>query len=252
MVGPAAFRRALAVVLALGAALAAPAGAACRQALVLAVDISGSVDPREHGLQRRGIADALLDPEVQAAFLDVPEAPVRLLVFEWAGPFVMNDLTGWTEIRSADDLAAVADRLTRVARASGGQGTATGQAMLYGGSRLQEQAECGRLTLDVSTDGLRNAGITPGLALEQPELAGVTVNGLAVGTGWPGQRARSAQLDRIVRFLFTEVIRGPGAFVEVAEDFDDFARAIRKKLLRELIAQVLGNGPAPPQDAAPG
>lgn len=232
----------------LGLALAGPAEPACRQALVLAVDISGSVDLREHGLQRQGLAAALLDAEVQAAFLELPAAPVRLLVFEWAGSFTQTDLTGWTEVRSAADLAAVARRLASAPRADGSAGTATGQAMLYGAARLAEQAACARLTLDISTDGVRNAGVTPGLVRRQPEMQGVIVNGLAIGTGWPSRAGAETQLDRILWFLETEVVQGPDAFVEIADGFEDFERAMKLKLIRELTTRIVGQaGPPAPE-----
>ena len=62
--------------------LAAPADAACRQALALGLDVSSSVDDTEYRLQLDGLAAALLKPEVRAAFLALPDAPVRLYVFE--------------------------------------------------------------------------------------------------------------------------------------------------------------------------
>lgn len=239
--GPLVGRAALIVLL----LLAAPAAAACRQALVLAIDVSGSVDPHEHALQRQGLARALLDADVQAAFLADPVAPVRLLIFEWAGVYSQAVLAGWTEIVSAADLAATAAALATAPRAGGGQGTATGQAMLYGGARLAEQGDCVRHTLDISTDGERNSGVTPGLARRQPELRGIVVNGLAIGNGRrPLDHQRETQLDRVVRFLHLEVIQGPDAFVEVADDFEDFARAMRRKLIRELKTPVYGAVPA--------
>lgn len=221
-----------------------PAAAACRQALVLAMDVSGSVDPAEHALQRRGLAWALTDDEVTAAFLAIPAAPVRVYAFEWAGSFDRTDLVGWTEITSAGDLARVADRLVQIPRSGAASGTATGQALLYAGLRLAEQPSCLRHTIDISTDGVRNAGITPALARRAPELAEVVVNGLAIGSGRrPGDETRLTQLDRIVEFLHAEVLQGPGAFVETADDYHDFARAMQRKLLRELMTPVVGRAP---------
>jgi len=91
--------------------LAPGAQAACRQALALGVDVSGSVDAREYRLQLDGLAAALRDAEVQRAFLAMPQAPVRLLVFEWAGLSDQRRLAGWRDIASAQNLEAVALRL---------------------------------------------------------------------------------------------------------------------------------------------
>ena len=97
---------ACAVWLGLGAAQAQ-----CRQALALGVDVSGSVDGREYRLQLDGLAAALRDPDVRQAFLAMPQAPVRLLVYEWAGQGQQRLLAGWQMIQNARDLEWIAQRL---------------------------------------------------------------------------------------------------------------------------------------------
>ncbi len=221
-------------------ALAAPASATCRQALALALDVSGSVDEREHTLEREGLAWALRDPEVQAAFLVAEQPPARLYVFEWAGLFTQAELVPWTEIRSASDLQSVAVLLTSLPRVAGALDTATGQAMLFGAAQLSGQKSCERLTLDIATDGLNNAGVSPSHALRDPSMWNVTVNALAIGDRLPGQvSSKIEEFEGLVRYLHLEVIHGPDAFVEEAEVFSDFSQAIKRKLLRELSARAV-------------
>ena len=92
------------------------------------------------------------------------------------------------------------------------------------------------------------AGLRPGLVRRQPEMQGVIVNGLAIGTGWPSRAGAETQLDRILWFLETEVVQGPDAFVEIADGFEDFERAMKLKLIRELTTRIVGQaGPPAPE-----
>ena len=139
--------------------LSSPVLAQCRQALALGLDVSGSVDAREYRLQLDGVARALLDDTVAEAFLIIPDAPVRLMVFEWSARLHQRQIIEWTDIRSRDDLARVAERLltTRAANVEN-PSTAIGAAMLYGVKELQAQEECWQKTLDISGDGPANIG----------------------------------------------------------------------------------------------
>lgn len=217
------------------AAAPAPAMAECRQALALGLDVSGSVDKWEYRLQLDGLAAALADPQVQAAFLDFPETPVRLMVFEWSAESHQRQILGWTEIVSAAGLARIALNLrdTRpvpVANPS----TAIGAAMLYGAAELRAQGPCRQKTLDISGDGPANVGRHPRL-IEAAETAGVVINGLVIGPDGPSNTTKNRQnVKSLLAYYESHVIRGPGAFVEAALDYEDFARAIRRKLIREL------------------
>lgn len=219
--------------LATGAATAA--GAACRQALVLGLDVSGSVDAAEYRLQLDGVAAALNAPEVAAAFLAVPQAPVRLAIFEWSGARHQAWLVRWTEITRADQLAGIAETLHggRTA-ARNDPATAIGPAMLFAARALAGQADCWQHTLDISGDGPANVGVHP-RDLGRAELGGITVNGLVIG---PQGRANTTKnlsnVKTMAGYYRAHVIKGPGAFVETAADFTDIAAAMRRKLLREL------------------
>uniref|UniRef100_UPI0037CC75A6 DUF1194 domain-containing protein n=1 Tax=Roseovarius salis TaxID=3376063 RepID=UPI0037CC75A6 len=217
------------------AALPAIAGAACRQALALGLDVSGSVDAAEYRLQVDGLAAALQDRQVQAAVLADPAHPVRIMVFEWSRQDHQARLVDWTEIRDARTLSAVAGELRRTggARVSD-PSTAIGAAMLYGVAALREQGDCWQKTLDISGDGPANRGRHPG-DIPAGATAGVTINGLVIG---PGGRANTTKnlsnVKTMLGYYRAFVLRGPGSFAETARDYSDFGAAMRRKLLREL------------------
>jgi len=211
------------------------ARAACRQALALGLDVSGSVDPTEYRLQVDGLAGALLRPEVQAAFLALPDAPVRLYVYEWAGRPSQRPLIPWTEIHSAADLANIAATLRATPRIANEPPTAIGQAMLHGASALSTQSDCWRRTLDLSGDGRSNTGPRPRDLKSAPQLAGITINALVIGSAAPGAvDVRQAEAAGLWAYFQVEVIRGPQAFVEIATSFENFEDAMARKLLKEL------------------
>lgn len=209
---------------------AAPAAAECRLALVLALDVSASVDPREDALQRGGLARALLAPAVVDAFLADPGRPVWLSVYEWSGPYAQSGLIDWLEIASAEDLALVAGVLAGSERSRDDLPTAIGYALGHAAGLFRAGPDCAARTLDISGDGRNNDGFPPASAYRAFPLDGVTVNGLAIAGGEAG----------VADYYRTEVIRGPGAFVIEADGFRDYERAMRVKLLRELQGPVIG------------
>ncbi len=222
-------------------ALPAPASAACRLALALGLDISGSVDGREYRLQLDGLAAALLDPEVQEAFFAMPDAWVRVFVFEWGGVDTQRPLIDWQEMRSRNDLAALAGRLRATRRAPHDLSTALGLAMVYGGNALADQADCWRRTLDLSGDGQSNVGPSPQAARRSPALAGVIINGLVIGADAPPFTDKTqSEIAELSAYFRAEVIQGPDAFVETAIEFNQFQDAMTRKLLRELQTRAVG------------
>jgi hypothetical protein len=214
----------------------------CRQALALGLDVSGSVDAIEYRLQLDGLARALLRPEVQAAFLAFPDAPVRLYVYEWAGFSSQRQLLPWTPVASADDLARIAATLRGHPRIEAEPATAIGQAMLYGARALSRQAGCWKRTLDLSGDGKSNTGPRPRDLKGDPRIGDLTINGLVIGgMGTTVGDRRQAEVGDIWAYYTVEVIRGPQAFVEVALGFQDFEEAMARKLLKELETLVVGD-----------
>lgn len=237
---------ALALWLGLGSGLAA-AESACRQALALGLDVSASVDAEEYRLQRDGLARALTDPAVVAAFETMPDIPVRLTVFEWSGYRSQTVLVPWTAIRSRDDLLTIADRLRGPSAPRNENATALGGAALFAARAFQDVPACWRKTLDLSGDGKNNDGPTPLMLASDPRLAGITINGLVIGADPAGPATqRNAHIGEMVAYFQRHVIRGPGAFTEVALGFEDFAEAMRRKLLREIrVLHVSGLAPGP-------
>lgn len=221
-------------------ALGAQAQTACRQALALGLDVSGSVDAIEYRLQLDGLAKALRDDAVQAAILEYPQAPVRLMVFEWSGLYHQRDVIGWTTLASPEQIEAVAQRLTDTAAVHiNDPSTAIAAAMKYGAQALATQRNCWQKTLDVSGDGPANIGLHPG-DLTESDLGQITINGLVIG---PQGRANTSKnlnnVKSLESYYRSVVLRGPGAFAEVALDHADFAEAMRRKLIRELQSPAL-------------
>ncbi|BDW86250.1 hypothetical protein MACH21_24270 [Roseicyclus marinus] len=217
--------------LALALAMAGPAVAQdqCRLALLLGVDVSASVDPSEYVQQTSGLAAALIAPEIVEAFLNGP-GPVALSIFEWSGRFQQDLVLDWTLVTSEADLTRIAERVARQQRRHQDFPTALGYALGYAAGHFASAPPCLFQTIDISGDGMNNDGFDPAAAYEHFPFEGITVNALAIGGASRG----------IEEYFLTEVIRGPGAFVEYAATHDDFAEAIRRKLERELRVMILG------------
>lgn len=224
-----------AIAIALGLLLAAPVQALCRQALALGLDVSGSVSRADHALQMNGLAQALEDRDVVGAFLAVPGAPVALSVYEWSGSTDQKILVSWTLVQTEADLRQVAATLRDAPRRRAQSGTAIGDAMGFGLALFAEVPECERRTLDISGDGRSNLGRALGPLRDLAVAQGVTVNGLVIAADMPlTSSAATTELERLRQYYLAEVVVGREAFVETATSFEDFSRAMRRKLLREI------------------
>lgn len=199
---------------------------ACRQALVLAIDVSASVSTPEYLLQRDGLVRALRDPQVADWMIGATGAEVELLVFEWGGQAHQRIWVDWTRITDARVLGTVADRVSRVQRSSEGESTGLGTALLFGAQQLATRRNCSMKTIDVSGDGKNNVGPRPRDVHARLEAQGVTVNALVVAT---------RDVAELTAYFNAEVILGPNSFIETAGGFEDYARAIKRKMLRELV-----------------
>jgi hypothetical protein len=192
--------------------------------LVLAVDGSGSVDFGEFALQARGIAQAFRDPEVIEAIEGAAPKGIAVAVIQWSGRRQHLVTIDWTHITDAESARELATRVDAMGRVLIGE-TAVADALRF----AQEQLASGpfqgtRQIIDLSGDGMTNAGGDPDPVRDAAALAGITINGLAILN-------ESPSLDR---YYAEHVIGGPDAFVMPAKDYDDFAQAIRHKLLREI------------------
>lgn len=220
----------------IGAALCAGAVQAseCRLALVLALDVSSSVDAKEDALQRGGLVAALAAPEVKAAFF-ATDQPVALAAFEWSGRYNQEVLLDWTLIENPQDLLDSANVIENSRRSHNDFPTAMGYALGFGAGMLQRAPPCLYKTMDISGDGQNNEGFGPTSAYAEFPFEGVTVNGLVVnGADYEAETG-------LVAFYKSQVLHGPGAFIEIAQGFEDYTRAMRRKLERELTPPILGS-----------
>ena len=231
-----------AVALVLG--LTSGAQAACRQALVLGLDVSGSVDAQEFRLQLDGLANAIEAPQVVERLLAMPSAPVRLAAFDWSTTERQRVIVPWREVRSSADISTIAAQLRSTKRAfnaaatANSTATALGTAMTFGVGLLEQQESCWKLTLDISGDGKNNTGIAP----QDVFVANTfTINGLVIGADNPPiGDVRLIEIADLSSYYRTTVLRGPDAFVETALGFRDFEDAMTRKLIRELEGLVIG------------
>lgn len=217
--------------------LALPAAAQERKevdlALVLAIDISGSIDPDEAKLQRQGYVEAFSDPVIVKAILGGNHGRIAVAYFEWSDAWIQKLLVDWTLLDSEAAIAAFAKRLEdapiTISRRTSISGAIRYAIPMYKGSPY----EADRKVLDISGDGSNNDG---GLVTEVRHDAlkeRIIINGLPIMNGRPNPFGFPAE-DDLDKYYLHCVTGGPRSFVEVARSFEDFPRAIRKKLLQEV------------------
>lgn len=207
----------------------APAHAACRLALALALDVSSSVDAREYILQRDGLAAALVSEEVQAELFS-GAGDVAISAYEWSGLHHQFMILDWTLLSSPAKVLEAAGIIHAAERQRDDLPTAIGAAVGYSGRLFRNAPDCDRYTLDISGDGVHNHGYSAKLAYKEFPLDHVTVNGLVILGDKP----------EVAPYYLSEVIKGPGAFVEVVADFEGYQRAMERKLIREIGSVVIG------------
>ncbi len=201
--------------------------------LVLAVDVSLSIDVAEAGLQREGYVRAFRDPEVIRAVRAGILGRIAVTYVEWAGPYQRRVVVDWTLVDGEETAGAFANALELSAPGSARR-TSISSAIDYALPLFAGNGFAGtRQVIDVSGDGPNNAGGLVVGARDRAVAAGVTVNGLPILDNGGGIYSwyNIPNLDLYYRDC---VIGGPGAFLVVAEDFGDFARAVRRKLILEI------------------
>lgn len=219
--------------LATATALAAPrlarAAPPVDVALVLAADVSRSMDETEQLLQRDGYVAALAEPAIHQAIAAGEHGAIGLCYLEWSGPEDQRVIVPWQRVGSA---TAAASFIAALRRAPLAPGTWTSiSAALGTAQRLLAQAPfpAARQVVDVSGDGQNNIGLAAETARDAAVAAGITINGLPVlRADAPGG---NEPLDEYYR---RAVMGGDGAFVLPAADYADLARAIRRKLVLEI------------------
>ena len=217
------------------------AGEAVDLELILAVDVSGSVDPIEARLQREGYLRALADPSVIKAIRGAPLGRIAATYVEWAGVGHYKVVVDWRIIDGPESARAFADALEQ-APIETAHRTSISDAILFSIPRFDANNFDGtRRIIDISGDGANNYGKIVSEARDIAVAAGITINGLPILSD-PGQSfyPTTPHLDLYFRDC---VIGGPGAFYVVANGFEDFARAVRRKLILEI-----ANAPPAPEN----
>jgi len=208
--------------------------------LVLAIDISGSIDDEEARLQRQGYIDAITDPEIMRAIRGGILRRIAVAYFEWAGDGYQDLVIGWTLIDGPATARAFAEQLAGAFPGSG-PWTSISDAIDFGARLFAANGfEGTRRIIDISGDGPNNTGgpVTP--ARDEAVARGLTINGLPIMNDRPTfTRIPMPNLDLYYRHC---VIGGRGAFIVVARDFRTFARAIRRKMILEIAGRTGGKG----------
>ena len=193
--------------------------------LVLAIDISSSIDRPEYLLQVQGLAAAFQSAEVGEAIDRFAPRGIAVAVMQWASEGIQRQVVAWTLLVDEASRMAFARRLATMRRIDHEGVTAIALAIRSALGLFRSNGfEGGRRVIDVSGDGISNQGPAIGPERRRAVAAGVTINGLAILNEQPS----------LHDFYRQNVIGGPGAFVMTAADYVDFAVAIRTKLLREI------------------
>jgi len=212
--------------------------------LVLAVDVSRSIDEVEAELQRRGYIEALTNDRVIDAILSGEHRRIAVCYTEWAGTHYQAVVIDWTVIDSANAARRFAEKLTEAPRTSQSW-TAVGAALIHAGQRFENSGLVARRrVIDISGDGRTNDGPAAEIIRDRLVGQGIVVNGLPVMMNRTNfGRPPDLTLDK---YYEENVIGGPGAFMVVADNFEQFGRAVHSKLVREISAMepTLRPGPA--------
>jgi len=192
--------------------------------LVLAIDLSASVNDAEYDLQRQGTAEALRDPDVQAAILSHAEG-IAVSGVQWASLKYQRIAIPWTRLRSREDIDAFADVFETLPRLLPGGGTSITGGLSFSARMFASSPVIGRRrVIDIAANGRADNLVemqkVRGVIVE----SGIVINALAI----------EELKDDLTKYFHQYVIGGHGSFVQTAWSFEDFRQAMRAKLLREI------------------
>ncbi len=205
--------------------------------LVLAMDGSGSISEREYILQLEGTARAFEDPAIRSALRSGPIGRIAVSVLIWSDAAFPKFKSGWFILDTDESAALFANKVRNFHKHTGrkfgigGGGTGIGEGIRVALEMIRTNRFQGlRQVVDVSGDGIETdpwfkKAITLPAARALAQRDGVTLNGLPILT---------ADFPHLDDYYRSDVINGPGAFVVIADGFEDFGRAIREKLWREI------------------
>jgi hypothetical protein len=235
--------RTLLTSLVFGAVLAAilvPAAATAAEdvdlLLVLAVDVSRSIDATKFQLQREGYAAAVADPHVLEAIHSGRTGRIGLTFVEWSGVGAQKVVIDWTTIGDADSAKGFGDRLLEAPRSFADRTSISGAIEFAMGQLDKAPYEAARRTIDVSGDGTNNAGRDVATLRDEAVAKGITINGLVILSDNPmsWNPDHTNPPGGLANYYRNNVVGGPSAFVMVAENFNSFGQAIVKKMIAEV------------------
>ncbi|WP_114949166.1 DUF1194 domain-containing protein [Microvirga calopogonii] len=234
-------RRSIAVLLSMGLSLLAAgsvrAATEVDLALVLAVDVSQSMEPDEQELQREGYVEAFRSPEVQRAIRQGLLGRIAVTYVEWSGMEEQQIIVPWTVVEQPEDALDFAERLARSPINRVGYTSISGAIDFSIGLLRESGVDPARRVVDISGDGPNNQGRSVTEARDEAIGAGITINGLPILLKDPSGAWDIENLDLYYRDC---VIGGPGAFMIPVHGRHQFVEAIRTKIVREV------SGRAPP------
>jgi hypothetical protein len=204
--------------------------------VILAADVSRSIDDAEFELQRKGYAAALTDPRVLAAIQGRSGAAVGVCFIEWSGDEDQQVVVDWTEIRDEEDAGGVAAAILAAPRSFMGR-TSISAAIDFSIAQFAKSKWLAkRRIIDISGDGTNNSGRPITEARDQAIAQGVTINGLAIINDKPnlGYSAHTQPPGGLPLYYKQNVIGGPNSFLLVVQDFNSFADAMANKLVKEI------------------
>lgn len=198
--------------------------------LVIAMDCSWSVNSGEYALQAAGIAAAFSDPLIITAISQGYHGRISVMVIHWSTSGTQKVAIPWTILETTDDAIRIANRAAAMQRQTVSGGTSISGALKFGQNAFKiAPLRADRRVIDVIADGENNDGNRVETVRDTIVRRGSTINGLAVVN----------EVSYLHHYLRNRVIGGAGAFVERADDYLDFKRAFRKKLLREIKGELV-------------
>jgi Protein of unknown function (DUF1194) len=226
-------------------------GAGVDLEVILAADVSRSIDDGEFELQRKGYAAALTDPRVLAAIRSRSGAAIGVCFIEWSGDEDQQVVVDWSEIRDEEDAGAIAAAILAAPRSFMGRTSISAAIDFAMAQFTRSKWQASRHVIDISGDGTNNSGRPVTEARDQAIAAGVTINGLAIINDKPnlGYSAHTQPPGGLPLYYKQNVIGGPNAFLLVVQDFNSFADAMANKLAKEIDVAGLGNSRVSSLDA---
>jgi hypothetical protein len=208
--------------------------------LVLAADVSRSIDEGEFELQRKGYAAALSDPRVLAAIRGGSNGTAAICFVEWSGAGEQMVVVDWTVIRDDEDAGGLSASILAAPRSFMGRTSISGAIDFAMERFAAAKPRSNRRIIDISGDGTNNSGRLVTEARDQAVAEGVTINGLAIVNDKPnpGYAFHTQPPGGLPEWYRQNVIGGPGAFLRVVEDFRSFADAMTNKLVSEIVFQA--------------